>query len=383
MNNKITLTEHQNNILDGVLEAFKTNRYVVLSGSAGTGKTTVMKEFINRLGNNGVRYTLNATTHEAARQLEEKTGKATSTIHSFHNLKPHYKRDGESTYLIRKGDTPNFNSINIVDEASMIGSDILKFIKEDMRGKYLFIGDEKQLPPVNDPKEDGRYISPIFKQGYPTFTLKEIWRQGLENDNIKLSMNLGFLKNKEDGDFYNWVHNSEVFNLISQGCTYISFRNKVVDTINEEYRRYKGITRPYMEGETIILQAPIGKLKNGERVKIYSIKQKTFKRFGVDIGCTEFNNQIRICTTKRGKLILKKRLSILAGIRDWKNFYALKNSFTEVKHSYAMTIHKSQGSTFDNVIVNISDAEYCRDNTLKEKLLYTALTRTSNKNYLV
>ena len=382
---EIMLTEHQNKILKGVLEAIKTNKYVVLNGSAGTGKTTVMKEFIKQLKKTGQRYTLNATTHEAARQLESKVNEQVGTIHKLHGLVPRYKRDAKSTYLIRsKGNSsiPKTRAIHIIDEASMIGTELLSFIQEDTKGKYLFIGDDKQLPPVEDNNQD--CVSPIFQMGFPTFTLEEIHRQAKENDNIKLSMNLDLLNSGEDGEYYEWILNQEIFNIIEQyDATYLAFRNIHVDRINKEYREYLGITDPYVTGEEVILQAPIAGYTNGERVKIFSIKEETYKKFGLNINCWLINYKIRIPKDYYGQKQVTDKLKSFAGIKDWNNFYPLKDDFTTVKHSYAMTIHKSQGSTFDNTILNVSDAMNCRNVKLRNKLLYTGVTRTQNKNFLI
>ena len=67
----------------------------------------------------------------------------------------------------------------------------------------------------------------------------------------------------------------------------------------------------------------------------------------------------------------------------WEQFYYIKNLFADIKYNYAITIHKSQGSTYDNCIVLLKDNERNYNIVQKNKLLYTAITRASNNVFLI
>jgi exodeoxyribonuclease-5 len=67
----------------------------------------------------------------------------------------------------------------------------------------------------------------------------------------------------------------------------------------------------------------------------------------------------------------------------WSKYYNLLDRYADVKYNYALTVHKSQGSTFDNVIVINCDIERLRDEKERNKLLYTAITRAKNKLFMI
>ena len=337
----IKLTDHQLEIADKVIESLQNNIAVGLNGSAGTGKTTTMKYIISKLG----KYNLTATTHQASKQLADKTGKNVKTIHSFLGLK--MQRDYKGGYVLVKDKMANRTPSNrtvAIDESSMIGKDLYTYIKADyLKNKYLFVYDEKQLPPVGEVK------SQVFN--YDSFTLKEIHRQKDGNDNINLSLNLDLLSNYEDGTHYFWINRFDVFNRMKEGAIFLSWTNATVINTNNYFREtVLGYTKEFVEGEKVILQGDYGKFKNSEIVTIYSLTQRKIKGFNFWL----INNKIAV-PTKEDLPSIKKYLSILLKNRDFESYYNFLEMFVEVKHAYASTIHKSQGSTYDNCIVNITE----------------------------
>lgn len=153
-----------------------------LAGSAGTGKTTVVKEIIDRLSK---RYTffVSAPTHKAKEVIAAVTGKPGITVHSLLGLRPNLELESFNPnnpqyaslaeLLIDKAD------ITIVDECSMINAELFKMLVKKSReyGKRLiFIGDEYQLPPVNE-KLSLSFMVPHKAE------LKEIVRQKGSNPN--------------------------------------------------------------------------------------------------------------------------------------------------------------------------------------------------------
>jgi exodeoxyribonuclease-5 len=67
----------------------------------------------------------------------------------------------------------------------------------------------------------------------------------------------------------------------------------------------------------------------------------------------------------------------------WVKYYNFKDKFADVKYNYALTVHKAQGSTFDNAIVINCDIKRMPNKRERDKLLYTAITRAKNKLFMV
>ena len=148
---------------------------VVLTGSAGTGKTTVIKKIINEININSplTNIELCATTHRAATVLEDIAGAPVTTGHALFKLRPTITKYGKEV-LANAGicEIPD-GSVVIIDESSMIGNQFLKAIVDIVQNKalkLLFVGDPFQLPPPTD-------ICSIFDGSLSTFTLTQVHRQ--------------------------------------------------------------------------------------------------------------------------------------------------------------------------------------------------------------
>ncbi|MCL2105124.1 MAG: ATP-dependent RecD-like DNA helicase [Kiritimatiellaeota bacterium] len=114
------------------------HRLSIVNGGAGCGKTTIIREIVQRLKRENVAVCLCAFAGKAAARLKEATGHHASTIHRLLDYK------GESGFTLRtlKG------SAVIIDEASMVSSDIMAEIVRRNPGRLILVGDEAQLPPV-------------------------------------------------------------------------------------------------------------------------------------------------------------------------------------------------------------------------------------------
>lgn len=134
---------------------------ICLSGSAGTGKTSICKELIDYLDDEQINYVVAAPTHRAKLVLEALTGCTdTYTVHQLLALSPNieiFELDyRELVFEIDKAkgkynSAIPYNGVVIVDEASMINDDLFDLLVEKCRkskSKVIFVGDEKQLRPV-------------------------------------------------------------------------------------------------------------------------------------------------------------------------------------------------------------------------------------------
>lgn len=227
--NNHTLTESQ--LLASQKQALKAmqdfvqnnDKCFVLSGYAGTGKTTLMRFFIKYLQDENISYRLLSSTGRASKILSDATGETASTIHhviyTFEGLNKDLSDIDENTATpdtvgqltlffgsatYKEIDGNNQTMVYIVDEASMISDtpstlttqatfgsgrllkDLLEYDKRP-EAKYIFVGDPCQLPPVNgtsSPALDPKYLETVFGYHTESKTLTEIVRQSDGNSII-------------------------------------------------------------------------------------------------------------------------------------------------------------------------------------------------------
>jgi len=403
-----------------------------LVGSAGTGKTYLSKALaeyfithrspIDRRHNNQVFIT--APTNKALAVLMAKYGDMPCqfrTIHSALRKQLHTdNKTGERKFIRTPfyGDdiSQNFDYAKfcIIDESSMLEAEIegTENIEGDLASlpfPILYIGDKKQLPPVGEPE------SPVFIKPYPEVELTEIIRQGAGNPIIDLSRDLDLIYFKKPkilpgettitGYMYSNDAKAIIDNLAEVNGTddlkYLTYTNLVVDNINTTVRKriYTNPRRLEKE-ETIIFNTPYGrtyytnkeeKIRDLEVVTSY-VQVPTSKTFvGKDgVSNTEkirmkyyiANDNIKVIHEQSDAIfihicaILKENCRKFAW--GWKSYYWFKEQFADIKYNHAITIHKSQGSTYKTAIINIADVDRNRDMAEKQKLLYTAVTRPSN-----
>ena len=208
----IELTQGQQQVVDLFQDFLKSDDHAfVIKGSAGTGKTTLLKHLVGVVTERKIASFLMAPTGRAAKILSEKTGVTATTIHlqiyTLHKDKEHV--DDDIVFGVRNNDTPE-NSIYFVDESSMVSdvedlgeelkfgsgrllNDLINFanLKHSHR-KIVFIGDYAQLPPV------GQNFSPALSEEY----LREEY--GLS---IQTAMLTTVIRQATDSGIYKNAHN--------------------------------------------------------------------------------------------------------------------------------------------------------------------------------
>lgn len=195
-----TPTREQLNVLillEKFLEVDNPYDFFILTGAAGTGKTSIMSAVIGYLNNSRRSYKIAAPTGRAARILGRKARTLSSTIHSMiYNAKTDEKT-GRVVFRLKSG----YNSspaVYIIDEASMIPRDIsreqslfetergliydlIAYVKgANVKNKIIFLGDRYQLPPVGEDQSwalNRSFLEQTFNLRGAEYTLKEIKRQ--------------------------------------------------------------------------------------------------------------------------------------------------------------------------------------------------------------
>ena len=408
------LTEQQTMAIDTALSLLKTYNVILIQGRAGTGKTYMLKQLIRKLET--AKIICSAPTHKAVEILREKIGTDLSvkfmTAHSALKFKRIIKKNG--TIEFRPSYTQKFPPLDgvkyfIIDEASMLNTDLLDIAENHCKiqnCKLILVGDYNQINPV------GEMDSPAFNRNYPMITLTEIIRQGKDNPIIDLSMNLDDIHSFKDNNFTDdigYLYTSDRSKIIrsliiangSDKLKYISYTNNDVDSVNTAVRNgiYGGVPHRVEVGETIILSSPFKEVYfNNEEIKIKEINIETGK-FHVPCGPSRQSYEwveIKYYSITPEKMMGGTKILVLhedsdqifketskkikdlciSGLFPWKEFHEFYESFVDFKYNHAITVHKSQGSTYDKTIVNVGNIKFCRDDYEMKRLLYTAITRS-------
>ena len=417
-------------------------RILSLTGAAGTGKSFLTTKVVQTINDdlNTANYhynfgiALTAPTHKAVEVLKNLSDTQdidvqALTIHSFLNIKPIYDYEiGEESFTVLRTKTPSVASLLIVDESSMISAKIFDYICESLKRGYintvLFIGDPYQLLPVND--TDNK-IFKVRKQ----YKLTEIVRQAKDSPIIKLAtkIRLGIEKKeyrdlkvliKENlskdiilfdkkrifvEDFYsneNWHEDDKII---------ASFANDDVDTFNAAVRTQfwneRGVDKPdlFLPNEMIrfrkafnldIAAAKISiSYRNSEEVMLKDVEFIYIKELNIYVWkCTVYDREKKdfFRVVDPGSMlnfnkyldtyIHKAKVSKYPYNRIyWKRYFKIKEAFADVQYTFAATIHKLQGSTFDEIYIDIDSLANNKfiSNDLKYRLAYVAITRARNK----
>ena len=150
------LTPCQSRALGEIMAAYDQGGFHLLTGYAGTGKTTLMREVALAFLDRRREVVVSAPTHKAVAVLSGKVpeGVGCMTIHALLSLKP--IADGARTALKRNRMARAITAdAIIIDECSMLGAELMRWIRKLLPHVFvLFVGDPAQLPPVNEPESE-------------------------------------------------------------------------------------------------------------------------------------------------------------------------------------------------------------------------------------
>lgn len=367
---------------------------LILTGGPGTGKTTTVKGIISLLQGRGLEVALAAPTGRAAKRMTELTGCEAKTVHRL--LEVEY-RDGSDTpvFVHNRKNQLDVDAV-IVDELSMVDIFLFDSLLDalPMSARLIMVGDKDQLPPVGA----GNVLSDLIKSGMiPVVELDKIFRQAMKSlivtnahRVVKGEMPV-ITDNGADSDFF-MLHESVP----------LSACRKIVDLITRRLPAAYGmdpvkdlqVLCPGKKGEVgsqninVMLQNqlnPPAKGKNEivsrgftlrEGDKVMQIKNNYdipwFK--ANDNGMGVFNGDIGILTRiDRAADIINVRFD------DREAMYSVTN-IAELELAYAMTVHKSQGSEFDGVVIPVVATP---QKLAYRNLFYTAITRAKKLIVLV
>lgn len=377
------LTDGQKKGLEIACQRYKDNKpYTVIAGYAGTGKTTLVHFIIQELGLHENQVVFVAYTGKAALVLKQKGNKNAMTAHK---LLYHSEELPDGTYR----HTPRVKlekkySLVVVDEASMLPQEMIDLLLSH-HVHTIFLGDPMQLPPID---------SEQTILDHPHVFLDEIVRQALENPIIKLSMDIRNGKRlaySTDDKRCRIIHREKASDKLLLGADQILCgKNKTRHELNEYMRRLilgNNYGNEPVNGDKVIclknhwntVNSIGNELVNGTIGELYNISIKEVPPYGQVIYANFISDDGGIYRNLMidYNLIVNGQPTINS--ENWKKFSGYPKPF-EFAFSYVVTVHKSQGSEFNRVVVF---EEWLGDYESHKRWLYTAATRASEQLVIV
>ncbi|KQQ61532.1 ATP-binding protein [Rhizobium sp. Leaf311] len=362
----------QDEALKAVSRWLKEGRSQVfrLFGYAGTGKTTLAKYFAEHVDGEVL---FAAFTGKAAQVLRSRGATNARTIHSL-IYRPRGEEAVEDEETGKTSIAPMF-SINrqsplakaaliIIDECSMVdealGRDLMSFSTP-----ILVLGDPGQLPPVSG--------GGFFTEQEPDFLLSEIHRQAKDNPIIQLAMDVREGKEIMRGDYgaAQVISKSEVTQgLVLDADQVLVGTNRTRRRYNQRLRELKGFSADYPQsGDKLVClrNDPAKGLLNGSLWQVMSSSRETVKP-GINLMIRPEDDDM-----DRGAAKIKL-LKAAFEETETEIPWTTRKRYDEFDYGYALTVHKAQGSQWNNVVL-FDESFAFRDS--RERWLYTAITRAA------
>ena len=365
---------------------------LVLTGGPGTGKTTVVKGIINFFERKKMNILLAAPTGRAAKRMSELTGYDAKTIHRLLEVE---WTDGRKLDFKKNRLDPLEADVIILDEVSMVDIFLFSHFLDAVRFgcRVILVGDPDQLPAV----DAGNVLGDIIASGIvPVVKLTEIFRQAKESlivtnahdviegrkpvldakDNDFFFMNrenpiiaartVAALCSERLPNAYNFspTANIQVLCPSRKGdCGTINLNRQLQNLLNpynEKKSECKVAGRLFREGDKVM------QIKNNYDIPWERGRESGSGLFNGDIGIIQEINVKNECM----KIVFDEGREVVYPIP----------SASELELAYAVTVHKSQGSEYDCVVMPVADVPPM---LLYRNLLYTAITRAKKMIIIV
>ncbi len=430
----------------------------VLSGHAGTGKTFLSIRLLMMVEMKGLCWTVAAPTHKAVGVLRKALENEMitpvwypSTIHRLLRLQLKRKRGKEVLeQTVQTANSLSQLSLVLIDEASMIDSNLLKIIidcAELSQTRLVFVGDPSQLPPVSESKSEvfsisratKVFLNNVVRHHGPVLKLANSLREGRLPSKIPPCLPLI----KDEKGLVGFLNHSKWLNLALESlkvaakenkadhARILCYTNKKIENLIPYVRRAMyGKDADYFQalpGETLMSQSVVmsnacidegqtrdeGGIIFGSNIEV-TVKDVTPRKCNLlDLGLSgKYNTDINILEILEVKVLSGERslslrllppygtssrkqidniftsLSTQAksaskqeGRLIWRDFFTIRDCFASLVPASVLTVHRSQGSTFEKVFV-ARDVFWPQDLNLRKQLLYVAVTRASRGVWL-
>lgn len=376
-----------------------SNNIGIVTGGAGTGKSTIMRIIVDAAESAGLNVALCSPTGKAAKRLQQVTGHPASTIHRLIKYRPWVREI-----------TPIDADVIIVDEASMIDlylfNALLTAVEKGSR--LILVGDPHQLPSVGP----GNVLDDLISiENIPSVTLDTIHRQKQGDEPGGIIENAAIVNNVEQGTRYGALRPGRfstaefcAFTEQSIKMSRVTSENReqlnnwiatsIVKAVSEVLPQRFGFN-PYKDIQ-VLLPMRVGKLGTN-RLNMLLQEQLNpnkgqpeipFRRGDGTLWKWRVNDRVICVQNDYDKDVFNGEQGLVTYVNPQEKtievYYDDLNQTCQYKYNeldmiepaYAMTIHKSQGSEFPCVVMGITYSHYPM---LERQLLYTGITRASDK----
>jgi exodeoxyribonuclease-5 len=407
--------------LDGFVQG--DEKLHLLTGYAGTGKTTLLQVFIQGLRQRGDNrpIVLTAFSNKATKVLTLMAAQWRLQIEAMTcckllGLRPEINEEtGKQVFQSDRRQASQLDRYRlvIVDECSMINQELWDLLVNAVANLYqrtqiLFVGDPAQLPPVNEPE------SPCFGQILQRSELTEVVRYGgaigVVAEDLRRHLDRPQLprfcsdtnSTYTEGCFVlpraTWeallvrAFSSEAYQQNPDQVRALAYTNRRVQQLNRLIRRaiYGPNTLRFVPGERLIALNPclqeesiiLPTSAECEVLEVARGREGEWPVWLLEVETEEWEYRTLRVLHESGQAEFQARLNFLAQERRWMEFWDLQQQFHTVDYAYSLTIHKSQGSTFQDVFVDIPSMAANRNIVERNQLCYVAFTRAAKRLFL-
>ena len=430
--------------LSDFILSISTRNIFLLKGYAGTGKTSLISALVNSLSSVNKKPLLLAPTGRAAKVLSKFSKRSASTIHR--KIYWINSNKNGNTYIKLKENT-HTNTIFIVDEASMIPessdkgfgnrsllNDLIHYVYDGIGCKLILIGDTAQLPPVHleiSPALSEDFLSQNYSKEILSFSLSEVVRQEKSSTILLNATSIRKQITEHHFELPNFIINDDVIRIESgdelqeslednynkSGLTntiILCRSNKRANIYNQQIRsRIRYLEEEISTGDLLMVvrnnyfwlgdKNKSELIANGDIIEVLSVNKINekygFKFANITIKLLDF-----IEDKELDVLVMLDTIKLETSSLSYEDYQKLYNEISkeyngvdakkkikenrylnalQVKFSYSITCHKSQGGQWENVFVDLG---YFKKEMLDLSFLrwlYTAITRASKKLYLI
>lgn len=387
--NNIVLSDEQKEAISTSLN----NNITIITGGPGTGKTTIIKCIIDILEDIKKEYVLCAPTGRATKRIKETTGKEAKTLHRLLEITKVDDNDIDMFYELPV--TPIDTDVVIVDESSMIDCMLMNNLFKALNSstKVIMVGDVNQLPSVGP----GSVLKDIINSNATNVVyLKQIYRQSAMSDIIVNAhrVNEGIypeFKTKDTDLFY--IKTDSIESTLAEISSLVSYR--IESFAKLDILKDLQVLTPMKKTQlgTIELNTLLQNVLNPkssskkekefnnrifrEGDKVMQIVNNYDKKFSINGEHFDgiYNGDIGYIKEVDN---LNQRLIVL--FDEEKEVIYEFDELDQLEHAFAVTIHKSQGSEFDYVILPLYTGY---QKLFTRNLLYTAMTRAKKMLVIV
>ncbi len=368
-----------------------TKGLLVLTGGPGTGKTTTLNGILELFEKQKLRVALAAPTGRAAKRMSEVTGRNAKTIHRL--LEAEWV-DGEKQHFARNLENPLEADAIIVDELSMVDTHIFASLLNAMPlgCRLVMVGDCDQLPPVGV----GNVLQDVIESGLlPVVALTEVFRQSLESMIVTNAHKIvkgeypDLTKKDKDCFFLQRNNMYQAQQTVIELCTsrlpkaygynpvediqiICPSRKGELGTVRLNGELQKILNPPSPDKDDFVSPSKI--FREGDKVMQIKNNYDIPWTRGKETSAGIFNGDIgKIVAINHNASFMKIDFDSRIAIYPFDNI-------SELELAYAITVHKSQGSEFEAVIMPVCSVI---PQLSYRNLLYTAVTRAKNNLILV